>query len=52
MNNSVTRELDLLQALVLCLDVGLWSGNKRRIEMAEAEALTLVTVSSIHHEMP
>jgi hypothetical protein len=30
-NNSMTRDLGLLQALVLNLDVGLWSGNKRKI---------------------
>jgi len=42
----VTREIGLLQAFVLSLDVGLWSGNKRKIELAESLALGVVTVSS------
>ncbi|PVH75036.1 hypothetical protein DL98DRAFT_467018 [Cadophora sp. DSE1049] len=43
-NNSVTRDLTLLQAFVLSLDVGLWSGNKRKIELAESQALVVVTM--------
>ena len=43
-NNSVTRDLTLLQAFLLSLDVGLWSGNKRRTELAESQALVIVTV--------
>ncbi|KAE8453256.1 hypothetical protein EG329_011323 [Mollisiaceae sp. DMI_Dod_QoI] len=43
-NNSVTRELELLQAFALSLDVGLWSGNKRKMELAESQALAVVTM--------
>ncbi|KAH7395988.1 hypothetical protein BKA64DRAFT_74400 [Cadophora sp. MPI-SDFR-AT-0126] len=43
-NNSVTRDLTLLQGFVLSLDVGLWSGNKRKIELAESQALVVVTM--------
>lgn len=43
-NNSMTRDLGLLQAMVLNLDVGLWSGNKRKMELAESHSLTLITM--------
>lgn len=43
-NNSMTRDLGLLQAMVLNLDVGLWSGNKRKMELAESHALMLITM--------
>jgi hypothetical protein len=43
-NNSMTRDLGLLQALVLNLDVGLWSGNKRKIELAESHAGIVTTM--------
>ncbi|KFZ19754.1 hypothetical protein V501_00524 [Pseudogymnoascus sp. VKM F-4519 (FW-2642)] len=43
-NNSMTRDLGLLQALALNLDVGLWSGNKRKMELAESHALTVITM--------
>ena len=43
-NNSVTRDLGLLQAMVLNLDVGLWSGNKRKIELAESHASVVTTM--------
>ena len=43
-NNSVTRDLGLLQAMVLSLDVGLWSGNKRKIELAESHASVVTTM--------
>lgn len=43
-NNSMTRDLSLLQAMVLNLDVGLWSGNKRKMELAESHALMLITM--------
>jgi hypothetical protein len=43
-NNSVTRDLSLLQAMVLNLEVGLWSGNKRNIELAESHAGIVITM--------
>lgn len=43
-NNSLTRDLSLLQAMVLNLDVGLWSGNKRKMELAESLALAVITM--------
>ncbi|KFY95369.1 hypothetical protein V500_02820 [Pseudogymnoascus sp. VKM F-4518 (FW-2643)] len=43
-NNSLTRDLGLLQAMVLNLDVGLWSGNKRKMELAESLALAVITM--------
>ncbi|KAK0101287.1 hypothetical protein ONS95_006464 [Cadophora gregata] len=43
-NNSVTRDLTLLQGFLLSLDVGLWSGNKRKTELAESQALVVVTM--------
>ena len=33
-----------LQAFILLLDVGVWSGFKRKIEIAESFLLPLVTV--------
>ncbi|RDL31062.1 Uncharacterized protein BP5553_09851 [Venustampulla echinocandica] len=43
-NNSATRDLGLLQAIALNLDVGLWSGNKRKIELAESHAGMVITM--------
>jgi len=44
-NNSNTRRLDCIQTYMLSLDVGIWSGFKRRTELAEGFLLPLVTVS-------
>jgi hypothetical protein len=44
-DNSRSRELQPLQAFALELQIGLWSGNKRKIEIAEAHAQPLITVS-------
>lgn len=33
-----------MQAYALNLDVGLWSGNKRKMEIAESAANPIVTV--------
>lgn len=46
-DNSRSRELQLLQAYALELNIGLWSGNKRKIEIAEAYAQPLITVSRL-----
>jgi hypothetical protein len=44
-DNSRTRELQYLQTYALELQVGLWSGNKRKMEIAESHAQPLITVS-------
>ncbi|KAF2029021.1 hypothetical protein EK21DRAFT_43882, partial [Setomelanomma holmii] len=38
-NNSMTRNLQLHQANILQLQVGLWSGHKRKMEIAESHGL-------------
>ncbi|KAH8197473.1 hypothetical protein TruAng_008368 [Truncatella angustata] len=43
-NNSKTRDLQCLQAFILELDIGLWSGFKRKMEMAESFLLPPVTM--------
>ncbi|KAK0127676.1 hypothetical protein ONS96_007195 [Cadophora gregata f. sp. sojae] len=42
--NSNTRSLQPLQAFMLCLDTGLWSGFQRQMEIAESFAQPLVTM--------
>ena len=44
MDNSATRELYVVQAYALELNVGLWSGNKRKMEIAESNSQPLVTM--------
>ena len=44
-DNSRTRELQVLQTYALELDIGLWSGYKRKMEIAESHAQPLITVS-------
>lgn len=44
-NNCITRHLQELQAFALILHIGLWSGHKRRIEIAESFAQTIITVA-------
>lgn len=43
-DNSNTRKLQALQAYALSLDIGLWSGDKRTMEIAESHSLPLVTM--------
>lgn len=43
-NNSLIRELQLKQAFLLSLEIGLWSGNSRKIELAESFAQPLHTM--------
>jgi hypothetical protein len=47
MDNSRTRELQLLQTFALQLSIGLWSGNKRKMELAESHSQPLITVSEL-----
>lgn len=42
----MTRDLQMLQAYILELKLGLWSGNRRKMEIAESHFLPLITVSS------
>ncbi|KAK0628701.1 hypothetical protein B0T17DRAFT_164542 [Bombardia bombarda] len=44
-SNFNTRRLDCLQAYMLQLDIGLWSGFKRKTELAESFLQPLVSVS-------
>lgn len=41
-----TRDLMAVQTYMLSLDVGLWSGVKRKMELAEAFLYPLITVSA------
>ncbi|KAJ5751901.1 hypothetical protein N7520_008818 [Penicillium odoratum] len=44
-NNTLTRHLKQQQEYVLILQIGLWSGDKRRVEIAESFVQPVVTVS-------
>lgn len=39
-----TRSLQALQAFAVSLNIGTWSGNKRTMELAESNALPLITM--------
>ncbi|KAJ5490007.1 C6 and C2H2 transcription factor [Penicillium expansum] len=43
-NNSLTRNLKQHQEYILILQIGLWSGDKRRVEIAESFAQPVVTM--------
>ncbi|KAJ6107574.1 hypothetical protein N7523_008897 [Penicillium sp. IBT 18751x] len=43
-DNRHTRDLQYLQAFSLVLEVGLWSGNKRKMEIAEGFMLPIITL--------
>ncbi|KAK2785073.1 hypothetical protein FQN53_007966 [Emmonsiellopsis sp. PD_33] len=43
-DNSTIRELHVLQAFMLQIEIGLWSGNSRRIEIAESFQQPLLTM--------
>lgn len=45
-DNTLTRSLKQQQAYALILQIGLWSGDKRRVEIAESCFQPVVTVSS------
>ncbi|TVY22579.1 hypothetical protein LHYA1_G008339 [Lachnellula hyalina] len=44
-NNTFTRNLQTLQAFVICLDIGLWSGFKRKMELAESFGQPVISAS-------
>jgi hypothetical protein len=43
-SNILTRNLKQQQKYVLILQIGLWSGDKRRVEIAESFVQPVVTV--------
>ncbi len=43
-DNRTTRDLQTLQAYALQLNIGLWSGDRRKMEMAESHALPVITM--------
>ncbi|TVY86961.1 Early growth response protein 1-B [Lachnellula willkommii] len=43
-DNSKTRDLQLVQTFALELSIGLWSGNKRKMEIAESNSQPLITM--------
>lgn len=43
-DNRNTRDLRILQAYALMLQIGLWSGNRRKMEIAESFAYPLITM--------
>ena len=49
-DNRNIRSLRPLQAFSVQLDVGLWSGDKRKMEIAESFAQPLITVSQGHND--
>lgn len=45
-DNSVIRDLQYLQAYMIWLDIGIWCGYKRKMEIAESHFQPLCTVSA------
>lgn len=45
-NNSVARNLDIIQAQLLWIESGLWSGYRRKMEVAESAANNVPTVGA------
>ncbi|KAL3422099.1 C6 transcription factor [Phlyctema vagabunda] len=43
-NNCNIRNIQTLQAFMICLDIGLWSGFKRQMEIAESFAQPIVVM--------
>ncbi|KAH8682857.1 hypothetical protein BGZ60DRAFT_398838 [Tricladium varicosporioides] len=43
-NNTTIRDLQLLQAYMVHLEIGLWSGNSRKIEISESFQQPLLTM--------
>lgn len=50
-DNAITRELWLLQSFMCTMEIGLWSGNKRKMELAESHPQALYTVSFLHADL-
>lgn len=45
-NNRVARNLHIIQAQLLWIETGLWSGNRRKMEVAESAANNVPTVGA------
>lgn len=43
-NNSLTRDIELGQAYLLILEIGIWSGRSRKVEIAESFFPALLTM--------
>jgi hypothetical protein len=50
-SNAITRELWLLQAFMSELEVGIWSGIKRKMEIAESHSQTMFTVGERRRDL-
>ena len=46
-NNAIARNLDIIQAQLLWIESGLWSGYRRKMEVAESAANNVPTVGVI-----
>jgi hypothetical protein len=46
-NNTAIQNLSLVQSLILGQDIGLWSGNRRKMEIAECHLVIPVTVRRV-----
>lgn len=44
MNNTLVRDLELLQAFLITLELGIWSGRSRHVEIAESFLQPVVTM--------
>lgn len=51
-SNVITRELWLLQTFMTELEVGIWSGIKRKMEISESHSQTLFTVCEKNRVIP
>ena len=45
-DNSIARRLDIVQAQLLWIEAGLWSGQRRKMEVAESAANNVPTVGA------
>ncbi|KAL2842303.1 hypothetical protein BJX68DRAFT_278425 [Aspergillus pseudodeflectus] len=43
-DNTLIKDLELQQAFLIDLEIGLWSGNSRKMELCESERHALITI--------
>lgn len=43
-DNTMIKDLELQQAFLIHLEIGLWSGNSRKMELCESKRQTLITI--------
>ncbi|GES65089.1 C6 transcription factor RegA [Aspergillus terreus] len=43
-DNTLIKDLELQQAFLIDLEIGLWSGNSRKMELCESRRHTLITI--------